>query len=357
VSQIEDTIRSIRPQDQSWRGKARARLEQLTMPYWALGRLMDLAEDLAGMTQSLRPPVARKAIVVMAGDHGVVAEGVSKYPQVVTQQMVHNFVGGGAGINALARQVGARVLVVDMGVAASLDELVSGGKIVSKRIAPGTRNIARGPAMSREQAIRSIEAGIEVVEEMGDSVDLLGTGDMGIGNTTPSSAIVAAITGCSAAEATGRGTGIGDEQLQHKISVVGQALRVNRSDGSDASDGLDVLAKVGGFEIGGIAGVILASASRRKPVLVDGFISTAGALIAKALAPASVEYMIAAHTSAEQGHRLSLQHLGKRPLLDLEMRLGEGTGAALAMNIVEAAVRILTDVKTFEEASVSKAER
>ncbi|MBM3334270.1 nicotinate-nucleotide--dimethylbenzimidazole phosphoribosyltransferase [Candidatus Sumerlaeota bacterium] len=357
MSQIEDTIRSIRPQDQSWRGKARARLEQLTMPYWALGRLMDLAEDLAGMTQSLRPPVARKAIVVMAGDHGVVAEGVSKYPQVVTQQMVHNFVGGGAGINALARQVGARVLVVDMGVAASLDELVSGGKIVSKRIAPGTRNIARGPAMSREQAIRSIEAGIEVVEEMGDSVDLLGTGDMGIGNTTPSSAIVAAITGCSAAEATGRGTGIGDEQLQHKISVVGQALRVNRSDGSDASDGLDVLAKVGGFEIGGIAGVILASASRRKPVLVDGFISTAGALIAKALAPASVEYMIAAHTSAEQGHRLSLQHLGKRPLLDLEMRLGEGTGAALAMNIVEAAVRILTDVKTFEEASVSKAER
>jgi len=354
MSLLEDTIQRISPQDPSWRAKARARLEQLTMPYWALGRLMDLAEDLAGMTRSLRPPVARKAIVTMAGDHGVVAEGVSKYPQVVTQQMVFNFVGGGAGINALAGQVGARVLVVDMGVAADLGELARSGKIVSKRVAPGTQNIARGPAMSREQAVRAIEAGIEVVRELGDSVDILGSGEMGIGNTTPSSAIVAAITGCSAAEATGRGTGIEDDQLEHKIRVVQKALDVNRP---DRADGLDVLMKVGGFEIGGIAGLILGAAAARKPVLIDGFISTAGALIAHALSPVAADYTIAAHRSAERGHILALLHLEKQPLLDLGMRLGEGTGAAVAMNLVDAAVRILTEVRTFEEAAVSKAER
>jgi nicotinate-nucleotide--dimethylbenzimidazole phosphoribosyltransferase len=351
---LEETTRSIAPQDEAWRRKARARLEQLTMPYWALGRLMDLAEDLAGMTRSLNPPVARKVIVTMAGDHGVVAEGVSKYPQVVTGQMVRNFVTGGAAINALARQVGARVLVVDMGVAADLDELAYLGKIVSKRIAPGTENMACGPAMSREQAVRSLEAGIEIIQELGDSVDLVGTGDMGIGNTTPSSAIIAAITGRSVAEVTGRGTGISDEQLRHKINIVQKALDVNRP---DPSDGLDVLAKVGGFEIGGIAGVILGAAYQRKPVLVDGFISTAGALIAHTLAPLSADYMIAAHRSAEQGHIMALEQLGKRPLLNLDMRLGEGTGVALAMNLVEAAVRILTEVSTFEEASVSRAER
>jgi len=354
MSLLDDTIRRISPQDPTWRGKARARLEQLTMPHWALGRLMDLAEDLAGMTRSLRPPVAKKAVVTMAGDHGVVAEGVSKYPQVVTQQMVFNFVGGGAGINALAGQVGARVLVVDMGVAADLGDLAQTGKIVSKRVASGTQNIARGPAMSRDQAVRSIEAGIEIVRELGDSVDLLGTGEMGIGNTTPSSAIVAAITGCSAAEATGRGTGIEDDQLEHKIRVVQRILDVNRP---DRADGVDILAKVGGFEIGGIAGLILGAAAARKPILIDGFITTAGALIAHALCPVAADYMIAAHRSAERGHILALRHLEKQPLLDLGMRLGEGTGAAVAMNLVDAAVRILTEVRTFEEAAVSKAER
>ncbi len=353
MSLLEDTIRRISPQDSAWRGKAKARLEQLTMPYWALGRLMDLAEDLAGMTRSLRPPVAKRTIVTMAGDHGVVAEGVSKYPQVVTQQMVFNFVGGGAGINALSGQAGARVVVVDMGVASDLGDLARSGRIVSKRVAPGTQNIARGPAMTREQAIRAIEAGIEIMRDLGDSVDLLGTGDMGIGNTTPSSAIVAAITGCSAAEATGRGTGIEDDQLEHKIRIVQKALDANRP---DRTDGLDVLSKVGGFEIGGIAGLILGAAAARKPVLIDGFISTAGALIAQALAPVATDYMIAAHRSAERGHILALAHLEKQPLLDLGMRLGEGTGAALAMNLVDAAVRILTEVKTFEEAEVSKAE-
>ena len=352
MSLLEQTLTEIQPQDQQWRGRARERLEQLTMPHWALGRLMDLAEDLAGMTRSVTPPVERKVVVTMAGDHGVVAEGVSKYPQEVTPQMVYNFVSGGAGINALSRLAGAQVVVVDMGVAGDLSELASSGKIVSKRIAAGTQNLARGPAMSRDEAVRSVEAGIEVARNLGTATDVFGTGDMGIGNTTPSSAIVAALTGCPVRQVTGRGTGIDDEQLEGKVQVIERGLEVNRP---DPDDGIDVLGKVGGFEIGGIAGLVLGAASMRKPVLVDGLISTAGALIAQALAPDSADYMIAAHRSVEAGHRAMHERLGKEPLLDLSMRLGEGTGSALAMNLVDAAVRILTEVSTFEEASVSEA--
>ncbi len=349
---LEQTIGKIRPQDQAARAKATDRLNQLTMPHWALGRLMDLAVDLAGMTGSIKPPVTRKAVITMAGDHGVTAEGVSKYPSEVTPQMVYNFVAGGAGINALARLVGAKVVVVDMGVAGDLSELAEAGKIISKRIAPGTANIAKGPAMSREQAIRALEAGIEVVNSLASEVDVFGTGDMGIGNTTPSAAIVAAITGTPVADVTGRGTGIDDKQLAHKISVIETSLAVNKP---NANDGIDLLAKVGGFEIAGIAGVILGAAAAHKPVVVDGFISTAGALVAHVICPASADYIIAAHRSVEAGHRFMQKHLGKQPLLDLNLRLGEGTGAALAMNLVEAAVRVLTEVATFEEASVSKA--
>jgi len=349
---LEEKLSAIREQDPAWRAKAHARLEQLTMPHWALGRLMDLAEDLAGMTRSMNPPVARKTVVTMAADHVVVAEGVSLYPQVVTLQMVHNFVTGGAGINALARVVGARVVVVDMGTAGELKELTESGKVLSRRIGPGTQNIARGPAMSRADAIRCIESGVELALQLGESTDVFGTGDMGIGNTTPSAAIASAITGCTPAAATGRGTGIDSDQLQHKVSVVERALEVNKP---DPTDGLDVLAKVGGFEIGGIAGLMLGAACLRKPVIVDGFISTAGALIAQTLSPESADYMIAAHRSEESGHAIMLQHMKKTPLLDLGLRLGEGTGGALAMNLVEAAAAILTRVSTFDEASVSKA--
>ena len=350
---LERTIGSISSQDQEARAKAKAHLDRLIMPHWALGRLMDLAVDLAGMTGSLQPRVVRKTIVTMAGDHGVVREGVSKYPQEVTAQMVSGFVGGRAGINALARLNDTRVVVVDMGVAADLGPLAVAGKIVSKRIAGGTENMAVGPAMSREQAVRAVEAGIEIAEELDETVDIFGTGDMGIGNTTPSAVIAAAITGAAVDQVTGRGTGIDDRQLEHKIAVIQRALETNKP---DPEDGLDVLSKVGGFEIGGIAGLILGAAAGRKPILVDGFISTAGALVAHTLAPASADYIVAAHRSTENGHRLMQQHLGKEPLLDLGMRLGEGTGAALAMNLVEAAARILTDVATFEEASVSRAD-
>jgi nicotinate-nucleotide--dimethylbenzimidazole phosphoribosyltransferase len=351
---LESTIKKITSQDDAARKLARARLEQLIMPHWALGRLMDLAEDLAGITGSLKPPVQRKTIVTMAGDHGVVAEGISAYPQEVTPQMVHGIVAGVAGVNALSRQAGASVVVVDMGVAGDLSEFVASGKVISKRIAAGTSNMAIGAAMSRDEAIRAIEAGIGIAVELGPSVDVFGTGDLGIGNTTPSSAIVSVLSGIPAAEVTGRGTGLNDSQLEHKIRVIEKSIQVNQP---DKNDGLDVLSKVGGFEIGGIAGLILGAASLKKPVVVDGFISTAGALIAHSIAPSSAQYMIAAHRSVEKGHRVALDILGKQPLVDLDLRLGEGTGAALAMNFVEAAVRILTEVATFEEASVSTADK
>ena len=350
VSYLDAAFRNIYPQDASFRDQATARLEKLTMPHWALGDLMDMAVDLAGMTRSLNPPVKRKKVVVMAGDHGVTAEGISKYPSEVTAQMIYNFVNGGAGINALARQVGAEVVVVDMGVAADLDDLVKNEKIISKKIGKGTDNMAQGPAMTRTHAVLAVEAGIELAQQLGPDVDVFGTGDMGIGNTTPSAAIASVLTGNDVATVTGRGTGLDDAQLDHKIRIIEQAIKLNRP---DPKDGLDVLAKVGGFEIAGIAGLIIGAAVQRKPVVVDGFISTAGAMIAYSLEPFVRDYIICAHRSVEQGHKFMHEKLRLKPLLDLNLRLGEGTGSALAMNLVEAAVNILTEVATFEEAGVT----
>jgi len=350
---LETTCAKIAPLDTTAQAAAKTRLDQLTMPHWALGRLMDLSLELAGITGSERPPVARKTVVVMAGDHGVTAEGVSLYPAEVTQQMVFNFVAGGAGINVLARLVGAGVQVVDMGVRGDLSALAAAGKITRVHIADGTKNMAAGAAMTREEAVRAVEAGIEIALALGATTDVFGTGDMGIGNTTPSSAIVAVLTGESVAAVTGKGTGIDDAQLKAKVGVIERAIGLNKP---NAADALDVLAKVGGFEIAGIAGVILGAASQRKPVIIDGFISAAGALIAQGLCPESANYMIAAHRSVERGHQVALAKLGKKPLMDLDLRLGEGTGAALAMHLVEAAVRVLTEVATFGEAGVSGAE-
>ncbi len=352
---LERTLEQIYPQDTDYRQQAKERLDQLALPHWALGDLMDLAINLAGMTRSMHPPVGRKAIVTMAGDHGVTDEGVSKFPKEVTPQMVHNFVNGGAGINALARQAGAKVFVVDMGVAADLRELVETGKIINKKVALGTDNIAVGPAMSPAMARRAVESGIDVAMQLAGDYDIFGTGDMGIGNTTPSTAIAAVCTGKSVDELTGRGTGLDDEQLQHKIRVIKKILTVNRP---DPKDGLDILAKVGGFEIGGIAGLILGAAAQKKPVLIDGFISTAGALIACKIEPFVRDYLIFSHRSVEPGHRFMQEMLGcTRPLLDLNFRLGEGTGAAMAMNLVEGAVAILTEVATFAEAAVAGADK
>jgi nicotinate-nucleotide--dimethylbenzimidazole phosphoribosyltransferase len=355
MSTLEKTLGRIYPQDSGIREQAKNRLDQLAMPHWALGDLMDLAIEIAGMTRTITPSVKRKAIVTMAGDHGVTAEGVSKFPSEVTPQMVLNFVNGGAGINALARQVGAEIFVVDMGVNADLNDLAKSGKIINKKVGLGTANIAKGPAMSHAMARRALESGIEIADELSKSFDILGTGDMGIGNTTPSTAIAAVLTKKTVAELTGRGTGLDDRQLLHKIKVIEKAIAINNP---DAGKGIDVLAKVGGFEIGGIAGLILGAAANGKPVVVDGFISTAGALIAAVIEPFVKDYIIFSHKSVEPGHQAMQNHLGcAKPLLDLNLRLGEGTGGALAMNLVEAAVAILTEVSTFAEAAVASADK
>jgi nicotinate-nucleotide--dimethylbenzimidazole phosphoribosyltransferase len=347
---IEELIAQIGPLDGTAMAAARARQDTLTKPRGSLGRLEALSVQLAGITGNPRPNLQHKVIITMAGDHGVVAEGVSAYPQAVTPQMVYNFVRGGAAINVLARHVGARIVVVDMGVAAVLE---AHPDLVDKKVALGTGNIARGPAMSREQAVRALLTGAEVVEaEISRGLDILGTGDMGIGNTTPSTAIAATLTGRTPAELAGRGTGVDDAGLARKVAAVQRALAVNQPDPGDA---MDVLAKVGGFEIGGLAGAILAAAAHRRPAVIDGFISTAAAMIAVGLAPQVRPYLIAAHRSQERGHALMLEWLALAPLLDLDMRLGEGTGAALGISLAEVACKILGEMATFGEAGVSEA--
>jgi nicotinate-nucleotide--dimethylbenzimidazole phosphoribosyltransferase len=348
---LEELLSQIPSLDESAMTAARARQDVLTKPRGSLGRLESLSIQLAGISGKPQPQIRHKVIITMAGDHGVVAEGVSAYLQEVTPQMVANFLNGGAAINVLARHVGARVVVVDMGVASQLEAHTG---LVDKKVAPGTGNIARGPAMSQEQAVQALLAGAEVVEEqIAQGLDILGTGDMGIGNTTPSAAIAAAMTGRSPAEIVGRGTGVDDAGLSRKIAAVQRALTVNRPDPNHA---LDVLAKVGGFEIGGLAGAMLAAAAHRRPVVVDGFISTAAAMLAVGLAPEARSYLIPAHRSQELGHHLMLAWLGLNPLLDLDLRLGEGTGAAIGISLAEAACKILSQMATFSEAGVSDKE-
>jgi nicotinate-nucleotide--dimethylbenzimidazole phosphoribosyltransferase len=350
IVSLGELIAGIRPLDEAAMRAAQARQDLLTKPRGSMGRLEALSLQLAGITRRCPPPVpARKAVLVFAGDHGVVAQGVSAYPQEVTPQMVANFLRGGAAINVLSRGAGARVVIVDAGVAAPMppaDGLVSG------KIAPGTADMSLGPAMTREQAAAAIALGAGVARrEIAAGLDLLACGDMGIGNTTAATAITAAFTGSSPLHLTGAGTGLTPAGVAHKAEVVERALALNRP---DPADGLDVLAKVGGYEIGGICGAMLAAAAAGIPVVVDGFIATAGALVAAALAPDAVAYMIAGHRSAEPGHDAALAWLGLTPLLDLGMRVGEGTGAVLAMNLVEASARIINEMATFADAGVSE---
>jgi nicotinate-nucleotide--dimethylbenzimidazole phosphoribosyltransferase len=348
---LQETTNKIRPLDENAMRLARARQDELTKPRGSLGRLEDLSVQLAGIQCRAMPTIKQKVVITMAADHGVTAEGVSLYLTDVTAQMVKSFLNGKAAINVLADTAGVKVVIVDMGVAG---KLTPHPLLISKKIGYGTNNIARGQAMSRDEAIKAIEAGIEIVNtEMAKGMDIVGTGDMGIGNTTPSAAIASVMTGKSVAEVTGRGTGIDETQLAHKIEVISRSIAVNKP---DCSNPLDVLAKVGGYEIGGLTGVILGAAANRIPVVIDGFISGAAALIAAGLSPLSRSYMIAGHVSAEPGHKIMLSHLGLRPLLDLNMRLGEGTGAVLAMFLAEAAANILTGMATFSEAGVSDKE-
>ena len=331
-------------------GAARDRQARLTKPPGSLGRLEEIAIQVAGVQRRARPEVTRKAVLVMAGDHGVVAQGVTAYPQAVTAQMLANFAAGGAAINVLAGWAGARVVVVDVGVAGDVGP---SEEILHKKVGCGTADLSLGPAMTRDDASQAIAAGIEVFEaELAEGLDLAGTGDMGIGNTTASAAIIAAITRRPPREVVGRGTGIDDDTLARKAAIIERALAVNQP---NADDALDVLARLGGFEIGALVGVSVAAAAHRVPVVIDGVISGAAAILAAGLAPRARDFMIAGHLSTEPGHRAALARLGLRPVLDLDMRLGEGTGAVLAMGIVEAAVRTMNEMATFEEAGVSRA--
>lgn len=346
---LNKVLRRIEKIDYSLALKTQRRLDNLTKPQGSLGRLEELAKQIVEITKIKNPKLKHKVIFTMAGDHGVVENNVSAFSQEVTPQMVYNFLNGGAGINVLAKHVGARVVVVDMGVAC---DLKYDPALVIKKVNHGTKNMTKGPAMSKDEAIKSIENGIEVFErELVSGIDIVGTGDMGIGNTTPSSAIVAAITGRNVEEVTGRGTGIDDKTLANKIAAIKEALTINKP---NPKDGVDILSRVGGFEIGGLTGVILAAAAHRIPVVIDGFISGAAALIAFTIEPRTKDYMIAAHCSVEQGHKVALAFLGLKPVLDLNLRLGEGTGAALAMNIIEAGTKILNEMATFESAGVSE---
>ena len=325
---------------------AREHLDALTKPPGSLGRLEELAVRLVAL-RGAPPRVEQPVVFTFAADHGVVAEGVSAYPASVTAQMVENFLRGGAAVNVLARQAGARVIVADFGVAGPVG---GADELVRCALGPGTANIADGPAMTRAQAERAVEAGARLAERaVDDGADLLITGEMGIGNTTAASAITALFTGQPPAAVTGRGTGLDAQGWQRKVEVVERVLAVNRP---DPLDGLDVLASVGGFEIAGLVGVILAGAARRVPVALDGFIATAAALVAAALCPAAVHAMLAAHRSAEPGHDVALRHLGLAPYLDLGLRLGEGTGAVLFVHVARAAARIYTEMATFKAAGV-----
>ncbi|MGA2159282.1 MAG: nicotinate-nucleotide--dimethylbenzimidazole phosphoribosyltransferase [Dehalococcoidia bacterium] len=348
MSALEQIVKRVKPLDEAAMSAARQRQDQLTKPRGSLGVLEDLAVQIAGITGCPLPSIDDAVILTMAADHGVVSEGVSLYPQEVTRQMVFNFLNGGAAINVLARMVNARVVIVDMGVKGGFPPA---NGLQCKMIDFGTQNMCRGPAMTAGQARNSIQAGIDIVEsEIDKGLDILATGEMGIGNTTAASAIISAVTRTPVSQVTGRGTGVGDEQLQHKIKIIEKALSINKPDPDNA---LDVLSKVGGFEIGGLAGAIIACAAHRIPVLVDGFISGSAALIAAGICPQARDYLIASHRSAENGHSVCLGYLKVSPLLDLSMRLGEGTGAAIGIFLAQAAVNLHTQMATFASANVS----
>ncbi len=350
---MKETLQKISPVNTDFFGKAQTRLDNLTKPQGSLGRLEEFAGRLVAITENEMPELDKKVVFTFAGDHGVADEGVSAFPKEVTPQMVLNFLSGGAGINVLARHAGAEVVVVDMGVdfdftAVKAQQTVP---LQLKKVMRGTRNMRRGPAMTREEAEKCIHVGIELATEYAKKgYCLFGTGDMGIANTTPAAAIASLLTGKPVSEVTGKGTGIGDDALKNKIKVIKDAIALNNP---DPNDPVDVLAKVGGTEIGGIAGLIIGAAANRVPVVIDGFISTAGALIAYCIEPKTKDYMFAAHRSVEVGHTAMLEKIGLRPILDLDLRLGEGTGAALAMLMIEAGLKIYREMATFGGAGVA----
>ncbi|MDY6935920.1 MAG: nicotinate-nucleotide--dimethylbenzimidazole phosphoribosyltransferase [Spirochaetota bacterium] len=347
---LDDVVKCIKPINYDLMNKAQSKLDNLTKPQGSLGRLEEFAKKIVCITGTLSPTIPNKVIFTIAGDHGVAEEGVSLFPKEVTEQMVYNFLQGGAGVNVISKHIGARVVVVDMGVASDLREEPG---LVVKKIGYGTDNMTKGPAMKRDDAIKSIEGGINLIEAelKKNKVDIIGIGDMGIANTTSSSAICSCITGADVVDVTGRGTGIDDEHLEIKIDVIKRSIEINNP---DPKDPIDVLSKVGGYEIGGLAGIILGAVAHNIPVVLDGFITTCAALIATTISPISKEYIFGSHNSVEIGHSVALNWMGIEPMFNLKMRLGEGTGACLAISFIETGVKILNEMTTFEDAGVSK---
>lgn len=344
------TLDLIHKTERIYAQRAQERLDQLTKPPGSMGILEDIAVQLACIQECTIPQLGKKAVIVMAGDHGVVAEGVSAFPQEVTEQMVVNFVNHGAAINVLAKQMQAEVVIVDIGIAS--DTVLPG--VRQQKVRKGTRNMAVEAAMTLEETIAAIETGIRLAnEQIATGATLLATGEMGIGNTTPSSAIAACFSELDISVITGRGTGLDDHKLEQKCEIIRKALACNQP---DRQQPLEVLQKVGGLEIAGLTGVILGAAAKKIPIVIDGFISTAAALIAYQLKPECRDYMIASHLSQEPGHRIMLDIIGMKPMLHLDLRLGEGTGAVLAFPLIEAAVSIIRDMATFEQAGVSNRE-
>jgi nicotinate-nucleotide--dimethylbenzimidazole phosphoribosyltransferase len=351
-SLIAQVCRQIEPPDQAWLSAARERQLTLTKPPGSLGRLEEIANRLAAIQRTDTPVVTKKRIYVVAGDHGVTIEGVSAYPREVTPQMVDNFLRGGAAINVLGRAEGIEVRVVDAGVDADLSDRAE--LIHAKVMRGGTANFAVGPAMTRVEAEACLVKGIELAQAAAnDGITLLGIGEMGIGNTTAASAITAVLLKCDPEAVTGRGTGVDDAGLAHKIDVIRRAVEINKPDPDDA---LDVLTTVGGAEIGVMAGIVLGAAAEHLPIVADGFISTTAAALALRLQPNARDYLFNGHRSAERGHTALIEFMGEQPLLDLSMRLGEGTGAALAINIIEGAAKLLSEMATFADAGVSNRE-
>ena len=344
-----ETIDRIQPTDTRLLAQAQTRLDRLTKPIGSLGRLEELAARYVMITGELKPKVPRGAVFTFAADHGVTTERVSAYPSAVTPQMVLNFLRGGAGVNVLARHVGIEVRVVDIGVDFDFAGIPG---LIHRKVMPGTKNLLVESAMNSTQAEHALQIGIDLATEAAqEGIGLIGTGEMGIGNTTASSAITAVMTSRPVSEVTGRGTGIDDAGHARKIEVIERALAFHQL---DAADAMEVLAAVGGLEIGGLAGLMLGAAAARIPVVLDGFIAGAAALIAVGLQPRCKDYLIASHRSVERGHQAILDHLGLKPLLDLDLRLGEGTGACLGMGLVCGAIKILTEMATFDEAGVSE---
>lgn len=348
---IEEAIKRILPVDAEWIERARARQLRLTKPAGSLGHLEELANRMAAIQRTLRPEVSRKRLYVVAADHGVAAEGVSAYPREVTAQMVYNFLRGGAAINVLARHGRIEVKVVDAGVDADLTDAPG---LICAKIARGTANFTCSAALTRGQAEQAVITGLRLAAEAeSEGINLIGIGEMGIGNTTPASALTSALTGLAPEDVTGRGTGVDEAGLERKVAAVKRAIEINQPDGSDA---LDLLAKLGGAEIGVMMGIVLGAAAKAVAAVADGFISTTAAALAVKLCPTVRDYLFVAHRSPEPGHGALIEMIGRRPLLDLEMRLGEGTGAALAMHLIEASVMLLGEMATFDEAGVRERE-